>query len=315
MGGNRREDRVAPSTAPDSRAALWPDGRAVAVWPVVNIEHFLPGRAGPAIQPHLVRGLDIANASWRRYGERSGVWRLLRLFAELGLPATAALDAEVCRLRPGIVEAVIDAGWDVLAHGWENSTPHHGMERHVEKDRIARTLDTLAAATGRPISGWLTPGFAVSEVTQELLVETGVRYTADWADSDAPSWLQTPAGRLLAVPYGLETNDISLVLSLHHTAAAFAEALIDHVAELCEEPPAGAVVALGLHPYLAGQPGRVRHLRHALERMAALPGAWFCTGREIAERSAAADLEVRAVPGSSTDATGPIGAGRYEEGP
>jgi peptidoglycan/xylan/chitin deacetylase (PgdA/CDA1 family) len=275
---------------------LWPEGRVVAVWPVVNIEHFVPGQPGPALQPHLVRGLDIANSGWRGYGERRGVWRLLRLFAELGLPATAALDAEACRSRPDIVEAVLTAGWDVLAHGWENSTPHHGMQPQVEKDRIVRTLEVLAGATGRPVTGWLTPGFAVSERTQELLAETGVRYTADYTDSDAPSWLDTRAGRLLAVPYGLETNDISLVLSLHHTAPAFADALVDHVSELCDEPPAGAVVALGLHPYLAGQPGRARHLRGALERVAALPGAWFCTGQDIAARCADADLEVRSAP-------------------
>ena len=278
---------------PDAPRSLWPEGKAVAVWPVVNIEHFLPGQPGPALQPHLVRGLDIANVGWRRYGERHGVWRLLRLFVDLGLPATAALDAETCRSRPDIVDAVVAAGWDVLAHGWENSTPHYGMEPTVEKDRIAGTLEALAAAAGRPVLGWLTPGFAVSEVTEELLVETGVRYTADWVDSDTPSWLETRAGRLLAVPYGLETNDISLVLGLHHTGPAFAEALVDHVAELCDEPPAGAVVALGLHPYLAGAPGRVRHLRAALERIAALPGAWFCTGREIAGRCADADLQVR----------------------
>ena len=297
---NGEEWRVVPADQHDHAAApvraLWPGGRTVAVWPVVNIEHFLPGRPGPALQPHLVRGLDIANAGWRRYGERSGVWRLLRLFADLGVPATAALDAEMCRLRPDIVAAVLAAGWDVLAHGWDNSTPHHGMQRQVEKDRIARTLDALAEATGRPVTGWLTPGFTVSEATEELLVEAGVRYTADWADSDAPSWLETPSGRLLAVPYGLETNDISLVLGLHHTGPAFADALVDHVAELCDEPPAGAAVALGLHPYLAGQPGRVRHLREALQRLATLPGAWLCTGGEIAERSAEGELEVRPVP-------------------
>ncbi|MFL5911487.1 MAG: polysaccharide deacetylase family protein [Gaiellaceae bacterium] len=268
----------------------------MAVWPVVNIEHFLPGRPGPALQPHLTRGLDIANAGWRRYGERSGVWRLLRLFTDLDTPVTAALDAEICNSRPDIVRAVLDAGWDVLAHGWENSTPHYGLPRQEEKERIVRTLDVLGEATGRPVPGWLTPGFAVSEATQELLVEAGVQYTADWGDSDVPSWLDTASGRLLAVPYGLETNDISLVLGLHHPPPAFADALVDHVAELCGDPSRGAVVALGLHPYLAGQPGRVRHLRRALEEIAALPGAWLCTGSEIAGQAVAAELEVRPVP-------------------
>jgi len=267
--------------------AGWPAGRAVAVYVTLNVECFLPGRPGPSLQPHLARGEDIANYGWREYGNRSGFWRLLDLFTELGTPVTAAVNGEMCRRHPDIVAAVSGAGWAIMAHGLENSTPHHGLPREAELERIAGTVDLLAAATGRRPIGWLTPGFAVTASTQELLCEAGLRYTADFGDSDRPYWLRFGSGRLLAVPYGLETNDISLLLCMHYTAEQFAEAVVAHVAQLCAEAdagaPAGTVVGIGLHTFLVGQPGRLASLRECLRRIAAMPRVWLCTADEICQ--------------------------------
>jgi allantoinase len=262
----------------------WPDGRKVAVWITLNIECFVPGGGGPALQPHLARGEDVANYGWREYGNRAGFWRLLRLFSQLSIPVTAAVNGEMCKRYPKIVRAVADAGWAVMAHGLENSTPHYGLAPEAEKDRIVRTVAMLEDATGRRPLGWLTPGFAVTRATPELLCEAGLRYTADRCDDDAPYWLDLPPGRLLAIPYSLETNDISLLLCLHHTAEQFAEAVVAHVAQLCAEPAVGAVVSIGLHTFLVGQPGRLAALRSCLQRLAAMPEVWLCTGDEIYTR-------------------------------
>lgn len=258
----------------------------MAVWPVVNIEYFIPGQPGPSIQQHLVHGRDIANYAWREYGNRVAVWRLLELFAELDIPVTAALNAAVCQRHPDITAAVVAHGWEIMGHGWDNSTRHYGMSRAVERDQIGRTLATLTETTGQAVLGWLTPGFAVSDATEELLAEAGVAYTADRCDDDAPYWVKAATGSLLAIPYSLETNDISLLLGLHHTAAEYADALVEHVARLCAEPAADSVAALGLHPFLVGQPGRIAHLRRALTRIAAMPQVWLTTGRDIYHRIA-----------------------------
>lgn len=273
-------------SAPHRTPVAWPDGRTVAVWPVVNIEHFQPGSPGPSIQPHLVHGLDVANYGWREYGNRVAFWRLLGLFTELGIPATAALNAEVCLRRPDIAAAVVGHGWEVLGHGWNNSVRQYGMSRDEERDGIARTLAALGERTGQEVLGWLTPGFAVSEATEELLAGAGLCYTADRCDDDRPYWVDTAQGSLLAIPYSLETNDISLFLGLHYSAAEYAEALVDHVSQLCAENATGSVVALGLHPFLVGQPGRLPHLRNALTRIAGMPRVWLTTGRDIYHRVA-----------------------------
>lgn len=259
----------------------WPGGRKVAVWVALNVECFIPGQPGPSLQPHLVHGHDIANYGWREYGNRSGFWRLLELLSELPVPVTAAMNGEMCERHPEIVRVVREAGWAVMAHGLENSTRHHGLAPDAERDRIVRTVAMLEEATGRRPVGWLTPGFAVSEATNGLLREAGLRYTADRCDSDVPYWLEAGSGRLLAVPYSLETNDISLILCQHCTAEQFAGAIVAHVSQLCAEPRAGTVVGIGLHTFLVGQPGRIASLRTCLRRIATMPEVWLSTGDEI----------------------------------
>ncbi|MDX3103363.1 polysaccharide deacetylase family protein [Nonomuraea angiospora] len=284
----RSEQNVKPNSPSDlprrgSPLTSWAGRGKVAVWPVVNIEHYLPGRPGPAIQPHLAHGHDLANSAWRDYGNRVGIWRLLRLFADLGVSFSAALNADVLRHHPDVAEAVVASGAEILGHGMENSTRHHDLALQAEKDHIAGTLSALGRGTGRQVAGWLTPGFAVSTDTHRILAELGLAYTADFCDDDAPYWLDTPGGRLLAIPYSLETNDISLFISMRYTPAQYADVVFEHVRQLCREPGGGRVVALGLHPFLVGQPSRIGHLRECLERLAALDESWFTTGEEICE--------------------------------
>lgn len=265
----------------DARTPAWPGGARVAVWPVVNIEHYPQGSQGPALQPHLAHGHDIANHNWRDYGNRAGVFRLFTLFAELGIPATAALNAEICLRHPEIVEEVKGNDWDVMAHGWENSTRHSDLSPQTEAEVIERSLRVLQDGTERPVRGWLTPGFAVSDHTWDLLSAAGVRYVADLGNDDVPYWWKRPAGRLLVLPYSMETNDITLFLSLRQTPAQFADALVEQVRTLAAEPHGGRVVALGLHPFLVGQPGRIGALRRCLEEIAALPHVRWTTGAAL----------------------------------
>lgn len=261
----------------------WPGGALVAVWPVLNVESFLPGSGGPAIQPHLAAAPEIANSGWRDYGNTAGVARLARLFADLGLPASAAVNGDILTRAPRSMATVIDVGWEVIGHGASNSTGHAGMCEDEERAAIVGTLDALTRATGARPRGWLTPGFSVTPRTPTLLVEAGLAYTADRTDGDTPALWRTKAGTLAALPYSLETNDFSLCLVARHNPEQFASALRDYVTQLAREARPGhpLLVAFGLHTFIAGQPARTLHLGRALEQIAALPGVCFMTGSEV----------------------------------
>src|SRR5882672_2648654 len=58
----------------------WPNGARVAVWVIPNIEHFLFDRPSTPITHATLRLVpDVLNYSWRDYGVRVGIWRLMEL--------------------------------------------------------------------------------------------------------------------------------------------------------------------------------------------------------------------------------------------
>jgi peptidoglycan/xylan/chitin deacetylase (PgdA/CDA1 family) len=266
-----------------SRAPLRFRGDArVAVWVVVNVEVFPFRRGGPALQPHLASDPEIANYAWRDYGNRVGIWRMFELFDDLGIPVTAAMNAATCTEQPAVADGVIQRSWCVIGHGVDNTTPQAGLGLDAERELIVGCLDTLEKAGAARPRGWLTPGFSVSEHTHELLVEAGIEYTGDWGNDDEPFWLELGAGRLAAVPYHLEANDISLCLSQRLDGPGFARAVTDHFDTLCRDGAGRPrVMTLGLHPFLVGQPGRIAHLRAALEHMLEAGGVWWANGDDL----------------------------------
>jgi allantoinase len=261
-----------------------PNNASLGVWIVMNVEHFTFGKLGTAIQPHLNSYPEIANYGWRDYGNRVGIWRLFELFSELEIPVTAAVNGEICTLYPEIMEGIQRYGWEVMAHGINNSTGHSGMDRETEIEVIDKTLDLLEGVTGKTPKGWLTPGFSITESTFEFLHSAGIVYTADWVNDDQPYWYPLSNGRLLAIPYTIEANDITLCLSNRFSGAEFAQAIEDQFEQLWQEgQQQPRIMTIGLHPFIVGQPLRLKYLKQCLSHIKNKPNTWLTTGEGIYE--------------------------------
>ncbi len=259
-----------------------PDGQRVAVMVVMNIEHFPFGKLGTAIQPHLTSPPEIANYGWRDYGNRVGIWRLFDLFDELQIPVTAALNSDICIHYPEIIQGIQQRQWEFMAHGYNNTVGHSGMTPAAEQELITETLAIIAKAAGAQPKGWLTPGFSVTESSFDLLHGAGILYTTDWVNDDQPYWYPVSDGRLLAIPYTLETNDITLCLSARLSGPDFAQAIADQFDQLWLDGAKQArVMAIGLHPFIVGQPLRLKYLRQCLEHIQRRPETWLTTGYEL----------------------------------
>jgi hypothetical protein len=117
--------------------------------------------------------------------------------------------------------------------------------------------------------GWLSPWIAESPDTPDLLAEAGYGYSLNWCMDDQPVWMETSAGRLLSIPYPQEVNDIPAIVARKDSAADFADMIIDNFDEMLEQSAQQPLVmGIALHPYLVGQPYRLRHLRRALTHIA-----------------------------------------------
>ena len=270
----------------DRRAPLhWPGGVSLAVYIGFNIEHFAFGEGlganlGPASpQP------DVLNYAWRDYGNRVGAWRCLDLFDELALPTAAIVNTSVYDHCPELVDAFSARGDELVAHGHTNSQRQGTMAEADERALIVHCRERMARAHGTPPAGWLSPWISESAVTPDLLKEAGYRYTLNWCHDDQPTLMATRAGPLWSVPYPQELNDIPMIVGRLMDGKDFAQMIVDQFDEMLEQSRRQSLVmGIALHPYLVGQPYRLRHLRRALRHIAEHRSAvWLTTPGAIAQ--------------------------------
>jgi len=261
-------------------AYAWPGEARLAVYLGVNLEHFAFGEGlGAELAPGGPQP-DVLNFAWRDYGNRVGAWRLIGLLDELGLPATVLLNSAIYAYAPALVAAHRARGDEIAGHGRTNSERQSVLPEAEERALIAESTAEIARHEGRPPRGWLSPWIAESRATPDLLAEAGYAYTLNWCADDAPIWLRTRAGRLLAIPYPQEVNDIPAVVARKDGAEQFADMIVDDFEERLLQVRDGRaqVMGIALHPYIVGQPYRMRHLRRALAHIAARRGAiWITT--------------------------------------
>lgn len=264
----------------------WPNGTRLACYIGLNLEHFAFGEGlGAELAPGGPQP-DVLNYAWRDYGNRVGVWRLIDLFDDLGLPATALVNAAIYGHCPEVMAALRARGDEVAGHGRTNSERQGTMPEAAERALIAETTAVIAAAEGTPPRGWLGPWISESRVTPDLLAEAGYAYLLDWCMDDQPVWLSTRGGgRILSVPYPQEVNDIPSIVARRDSASDFADLIVDTFDEmLLQAEDAPLVMGVALHPYIVGQPHRLRHLRRALAHMAGhRDQVWWTTAGGIAD--------------------------------
>lgn len=261
----------------------WPGGRRLAVYFGLNLEHFAFGEGlGAELAPGGPQP-DVLNYAWRDYGNRVGAWRMLDCFDRLGLPATVLANSAMYAYAPELMAAFRARGDEVAGHGRTNAERQSVLDEADERALVTESTAIIAQAEGAAPEGWLSPWIAESRVTPDLLAEAGYRYTMNWCMDDQPVWMRTRAGRLLAIPYPQEVNDIPAIVARKDGAGAFADMIVDNFREMLEQSAdQPLVMGVALHPYLVGQPYRLRRLRAALAEIAGeRERVWITHAREI----------------------------------
>ena len=207
----------------------WPDGKRLAVYIGLNLEHFAFGTGlGGELAPGGPQP-DVLNYAWRDYGNRVGVWRMLELFDQLQLPVSVLLNSTIYDYCPGVVAAFRQRGDEIVAHGRSNAERQGILPEAEERQLISEATEAIRQHEGKPPAGWLGPWISQSLLTPDLLQEQGYRYLLDWCHDDQPTWFRTRQGRILAVPYPQEINDIPAIMVRRAGAAEFAAMIIDNI--------------------------------------------------------------------------------------
>jgi peptidoglycan/xylan/chitin deacetylase (PgdA/CDA1 family) len=260
----------------------WPGDARVAFYLGLNIEHYHVDRPATSATP-TTAGLvpDPMNYGWRDYGVRVGIWRLIELLDRLGMVPSVLLNSEACHHYPQIIEAGRERGWAWLAHGQTNSTLHTGFDEAEERAYLTEMMATITQATGTAPRGWLGPAMTETFATPRLLAELGLTYVLDWCNDDQPYPLNVEG--MIAVPYGVELNDITLCVGRNLSGEDYVRWVLDTLDQLLEDGAStGRVMALPIHPFVINQPSRHRYLVRVLEEIAARDGVWVTTSDAIA---------------------------------
>ncbi len=294
----RQHDRYDYSALPDRPDYSWPGGKRLAVCLCNNIEVFAYREGLGSDSAVLGAAQTHRNYAWRDYGNRVGQWYLFDLLDEMGLPASHNANSAVLTMYPQIRDRIVARGDEVVAHGRTNGERLDDYDEEGERRLIAETSEEFVANLGYRPKGWMGPYFAQTEVTLDLLAEAGYRFMLDWPADDQPFWMRTRAGRILSVPYSVEINDSPTMVFRQESAMSFERMIVDQFDEmLLQSRRRPLVFTVVTHPFIIGQPFRLRALRRALEHILRhRDELWLTTVGEVYDHCA--NMKPGIVPGS-----------------
>jgi allantoinase len=258
------------------------DGRII-VWTIVNLEvwdisrpmarQVIPSPGGQVLLP------DVPNWSWHEYGMRVGVWRFFDLYKRLGLAPTLSLNARVCLDYERVAAEALDNGWEFMAHAYEQM-PIHKIEDQAAM--INRSMDVLQTFTGSRPLGWLGPGLTQTYDTPDILAGAGIKYIGDWVYDDEPTVIKTANGPLVTLPYTVEINDIPMMIVQHHESEYWKRRCCDQFDRLLQEGATRPrIMSIAIHPYISGQPHRIKYLEEVYAYINSHPGVIHWNGAQI----------------------------------
>ncbi|WP_144634157.1 polysaccharide deacetylase family protein [Bordetella genomosp. 13] len=233
-----------------------------------------------------VETVDHANAgqaglfgrySYGRYGVREGVWRMLDLYAELGIPATFFCAPDDLRRHPGLTRALLDGGHEIAVRG----TVQAKAGDAETLDALARDREALQALTGSAPAGWRALNGLVTEATLPALARAGYRYDSSFQDDDQPYVMQDGGDVLVELPVFDYLTDAPF-FAQRHTHQRAAKAWTEEAdAQYC----AGGYVNFTLHTRGDVGSGRLPQMRLVADFLRILqgrPGVGFYRAADLA---------------------------------
>jgi allantoinase len=262
----------------------WPNDARIAFTVTLVLDYWEvnpPQDANP--DPRIVSPLGKFFPDWltwshREYGARVGIFRVLDALDQFAITPSVALGAAAAKRYPELVDELVRRDTCFMAHGTcATRRISNLMSEAEERAFLADSREAVREATGATPVGWCGQDFNESERTPSLLADAGFTYTTDWASDDRPFLLGT---NLVALPPQPEWNDLEAMWLRRVPPHTWVENVAEAFGFLHEE--GGGCFNLTLHPWIAGQPHRIRYLREALSRTLGRPGIWRTTTDKVA---------------------------------
>ncbi|MAA49086.1 MAG: polysaccharide deacetylase [Gammaproteobacteria bacterium] len=208
------------------------------------------------------------------------------LFKTAGVPTSCTINAMMALKRKAVVDHAVSAGYEIVAHNYEQSELLTDFQDDEEAERrvIKNTLEVYKDAIGRDAKGWLSSSLRSTPTTIDIIAEEGLLFFCDLLNDDQPYLVNTRSGRpIVSVPYTSEVNDFTVFMRQGKDAEGAFNVFKEQFDWLyMESEKSGRHMNIGLHPHVIGQPFRIRSLQMFLEYVQQFDDVWFPTREEIA---------------------------------
>ncbi|SFU11726.1 polysaccharide deacetylase [Mesorhizobium sp. YR577] len=261
----------------------WPGGKTSATLLSVDVDAQVPYMwAQRDSVPDRLGTLEI-----RRFGPRTGLYRLLDLFARYGVKASFYVPAFAVEANPEILPAILEGGHEIGLHGY-----FHEIVSEVSDDEFTGALEAsmelFVRQTGARPVGFRSPAW---EMTPHMLREVrrlGLAYDSSLSGFDHPYEIDG----VLEIPVQWAIDD-AIFFKFEGGGRdkwpyqSGRAVLQDWLSEWRTLHRFGGLFTLTVHDWISGRAQRIALLEELLEAIVAEQSAWVATGAEIAKHHVA----------------------------
>ena len=270
-----------------SSKIAWPNGAKCAAMVTFNLD---AGLFLKVLHPEAeLEGTGVKAVVDNSYAFRTR--RLLDVIESRGIRGTFFVPGIVAAERAELVREIASRGHEIAVRGWaaENLAL---LPESEQRELIEKSAAAVREACGAAPLGFRAHDGEITRGTLRLVREAGLTYSSSLCDDDLPYRLRLDGGEsIIEIPAHYAMSDLPyFVFNFWPTApfgqdriACFRAVLDNWKWEYDAFRDEGLCWVLQLDPYSAGEPGHVFIVEDILDHVIAQGGAWFATGREMAE--------------------------------
>ncbi len=242
-----------------------------------------------------------------------GTPRLLELFRRNDLKTTWFVPGHSVETFPEQTRMIVEAGHEVGIHGYSHENPI-AMTREQETAVLDKCIGLVEEVSGRRPTGYVAPWWEFSRVTNELLLERGIKYDHSlmhrdfepyyvrvgdsWTKIDysqpAESWMR-PLERgsetdLIEIPASWHLDDLPPMMFIKGSPNSHGFVNPRHLEEMWRDQfdwvhreMDYAVFTMTIHPDVAGRPQVLLMLERLIQHINGHAGVRWATFDEIAD--------------------------------
>ncbi|KAL4965445.1 uncharacterized protein BDV14DRAFT_199851 [Aspergillus stella-maris] len=291
---NTTRPRLFIGYGPNPPPFTWPRGKKVAINFAINYEEGternpLLGDKCRDSRTWVWSALpeherDLMQEGEYEYGTRVGIWRLLRIFKEFGVPYSVFLSSEALEVNPGLAEQLKSEDCDVVSHG-TRSISRVGLTEEMERNDLRRSIDHTLDLTGKRILGAF-PRPPITENSRQIMAEEGLLFDSATTNDDRPYFADVEGRPMLVLPYAVDTNDARFWGGQSGPGYTGSTDFFDYLKDAFdvlyrESDESATMMSIGLHARIM-RPGRVASIIRFLEYVKGFEGAWVAKRTDIA---------------------------------